>query len=114
MTDFSDDPAGDKIEQPTGRVNACERRRASLRQRKDHSIAQGPGPPQRPHMGASDEPDDILDPSAPTANTLSARAVLVEPHLGHFCGSVLLIDRTSWSNRVWQLWQVYSYIGMVA
>jgi len=37
-----------------------------------------------------------------------ARAVFAEPHLGHFCSSALLIDRTSWSNRVLQLWQVYS------
>ena len=108
MTDFSDDPAGDKIEQPTGRVNACERRRASLRQRKDHSIAQGPGPPQRPHMGASDEPDDLLDPSAPTANTLSARAVFVDPHLGQLIFSSPFIERTSFSNCVLHSLQSYS------
>jgi hypothetical protein len=59
-------------------------------------------------MGASLDPEDLVDPSAPTANTLRARAVLAEPHLGHFCASVLLMDRTSWSKRVWQLWQVYS------
>jgi hypothetical protein len=33
--------------------------------------------------GAADERFDPLAPSAPTAKTLSARAVCVEPHDGH-------------------------------
>jgi len=46
------------------------------------SIAQGPGPPQWPHMpGAA--AGALLADSAPTAKTLSARTVWVEPHLGH-------------------------------
>lgn len=64
--------------------------------------AHGPGPPQRPHppLGAADA--DAFDfapaPSAPTANTLSALAVLVDPHDGHFTlvappSSALLIVR---------------------
>jgi hypothetical protein len=52
---------------------------------------QGPGPPQRPHMpGAAD--DLLLLCSAPTAKTLSARAVCVEPHDGHliFASSLMV------------------------
>ena len=70
-------------------------------------MAQGPGPPQRPHMGASELAEDLAD-SAPTAKTLRLRAVCVEPHLGHFCLSAPFILRTNWSNFIWQLWQVYS------
>jgi hypothetical protein len=64
--------------------------------RKDH-IEQDPGaPPQRPHIGASeDEPEDFAPPSAPTAKTLSARCVFGEPHLGHFGLISLLIERCS-------------------
>jgi hypothetical protein len=59
-------------------------------------------------MGASELDEDLAD-SAPTAKTLSERAVCVEPHLGHFCLSAApLIVRTNWSNFEWQLWQVYS------
>jgi hypothetical protein len=50
---------------------------------------------------------DLL-PSAPTANTLSARAVLVEEHFGQGIGAWLVIDFTSRSNLVLQDEQVYS------
>jgi hypothetical protein len=60
-------------------------------------IPQGPGPPQRPHMPGAADSEDLLD-SAPTANTLSARLVFFDPHLGHSTGSRLDIDFTSRSN----------------
>ena len=45
-------------------------------------IPHDPGaPPQRPHIGSCDA--EAFAPSEPTANTLSARAVLVDPHIGH-------------------------------
>jgi hypothetical protein len=48
-----------------------------------HSIPHDPGaPPHRPHVGASDADDDFPAPSAPTAKTLSARAVFADPHSG--------------------------------
>jgi hypothetical protein len=51
-------------------------------------------------------------PSAPTANTLNARAVFVEPHDGHFtfasCASALLIVRCNCSNFSLHALQVYS------
>jgi hypothetical protein len=51
---------------------------------RDFYIWQDPGaPPQRPHMGAASLPEDFPLPSAPTAKTLSALAVCVEPHCGH-------------------------------
>jgi hypothetical protein len=50
-----------------------------------------------------------LGASAPTANTLIARAVLADPHLGHFTfGGSPAIVRTSCSNFASQLLQVYS------
>jgi hypothetical protein len=55
------------------------------------------GPPQRPQVGIS--PPALLADSVPTANTLSARAVCVEPHFGHAIGSSECIDFTSFSNR---------------
>jgi hypothetical protein len=66
-----------------------------------HPIAHGPGPPHRPHIGPSDEDDDDdFDPPSDdtAANTLSARAVSVEPQSGHGTFSLELIDRTSFSN----------------
>jgi len=76
-----------------------------------YPFAHGPGPPQRPHipgMLASDL--DLAELfSAPTANTLNERAVLVFPHFGHgVFSSAALIERTSFSNRSEQLAQVYS------
>ena len=54
-------------------------------------------------------------PSAPTANTLNARAVFVEPHDGHFTfvalaplSAALLIVRCNCSNRSLHALQVYS------
>ena len=52
-------------------------------------------------------------PSAPTAKTLSARAVFVDPHDGHFTfdastSSALLIVRCNWSNVALQALHVYS------
>jgi hypothetical protein len=46
----------------------------------------------------------------PTAKTLKAREVAVEPHAGHggFTSSALDIDRTSWSKRLLHFPQVYS------
>jgi hypothetical protein len=64
-----------------------------------YSIPQGPGPPHRPHIGPS--PADAVDlaaPSAPTAKTLNARAVWVEPHFSHSTLSAEFIDRMSFSN----------------
>jgi hypothetical protein len=50
---------------------------------------------------------DLL-PSAPTAKTLSERAVFVEEHFGHSTGSRLDIDLISRSNLAWHDPQVYS------
>lgn len=67
--------------------------------------AHDPGaPPHRPQIGA----DDSLADSAPTAKTLSDRAVFVDPHLGHAIGSVEFIDFTSFSNFLSQDLQAYS------
>jgi hypothetical protein len=52
-----------------------------------------------------------LAPSAPTANTLKLRAVLIDPHSGHFTfwsSVALLIARTNFSNFFSQLLHVYS------
>jgi hypothetical protein len=46
--------------------------------------------------------------SAPTANTLIARAVFVEPHSGHFTRSSLDIDLASFSNFASHDLQAYS------
>jgi len=64
-----------------------------------HMDAQGPGPPQRQHMPGAADWLDLPADSAPTAKTLSARAVLVEPHSGHSTSCGLVIDRTSFSKR---------------
>ena len=62
--------------------------------RRGYPIAHGPGPPQRPHIPSpAGAPDDFGADSAPTANTLSARAVFGEPHFGHFTAASLDIDR---------------------
>jgi hypothetical protein len=53
------------------------------------------------------EPADFPDPS-PTAKTLSARAVLVDPHDGHFAFASPLIVRCSCSNFPPQEPHVYS------
>jgi hypothetical protein len=44
----------------------------------------------------------------PTANTLRARDVSFEPHLGHWTASAVVIDFTSFSKSVLQDLQVYS------
>jgi len=61
-------------------------------------------------MGTSAPLADDFDraPSAPTANTLSERAVFVEPHSGHFAFGSPLIVRTSCSNLLLHDSQVYS------
>jgi hypothetical protein len=53
---------------------------------------------------------DLPAPSAPTANTLRLRPVLVDPHFGHagLSLSALLMARTSFSNFVSHFSQVYS------
>ena len=63
--------------------------------------------------GAAEEADFGFAPapSAPTAKTLSARAVFVEPHDGHFTfvsASALLIVRCNCSNCSLHALQVYS------
>jgi hypothetical protein len=64
-----------------------------------HPIAQGPGPPHRPHPGPSPaDAEDFAAPSATTAKTLSARAVCVDPHFSHSTVSAEFIDRISFSN----------------
>ena len=74
---------------------------------ESYPIPHGPGPPHRPHIpGASAALD--FDAPAPTATTLNARFVCVEPHSGHFTFaslSAMLFAR--WSNDFWQLLQVY-------
>jgi hypothetical protein len=74
----------------------------------NHPIAHDAGgPPHRPHIGTSDE--ELLPAvCAPTANTLNARAVFVDPHFGHATFSVELIDFTSFSNFSSQALQSYS------
>jgi hypothetical protein len=67
-------------------------------------------PPQRPQEGASERlgiwaEGWLLEL---TANRLSARAVLDEPHSGHLTFSSVVIERTSCSNLLLQALQVYS------
>jgi len=82
---------------------------ADMTQTRQYPDAQGPGPPHLPHVpGGVDVEDLEEDPSAPTANTLSARAVLLDPHEGHFTFASPLIDRTSCSNFALHCPQVYS------
>lgn len=77
--------------------------------RRRHPIAHGPGPPQRPHMGPASLPEDLEAPSEETAaNTLSARAVWVEPQSGQGTFSVELMERISFSNRLPQGLHWYS------
>jgi hypothetical protein len=60
-------------------------------------------------MPGAAEDDALPDCSAPTAKTLSMRAVWVEPHCGHGTNwSCWLMLRTSRSNLLLQLLQVYS------
>jgi hypothetical protein len=65
-----------------------------------------------PGAAAADDPgDDLPAPSAPTANTLSARAVRVDPHDGHLTSAASaagVIDRCNCSNFASQAWHVYS------
>ena len=57
-------------------------------------IEHDPGaPPQRPHVGEDDDGEPFPPVSAPTANTLSARAVFGDPHVGHFGLISFVIDR---------------------
>jgi hypothetical protein len=51
--------------------------------------------------------DDGFDSEA-TANTLRFRAVLVDPHSGHFTSSVEVIDLASFSKLFLHDLQVYS------
>jgi hypothetical protein len=60
-------------------------------------MAQGPGPPQRPQVGAVDK--DLAD-SEPTENTLIDRAVRLDPHLGQSMPLADDIDLISFSNFV--------------
>jgi len=82
------------------------------RREEPHPIPHVPGTRPQPHIpGAAEAAPDDLAPSAPTANTLKLRAVLTEPQSGHFTFSpsvALLIARTSFSNFLSQLLQVYS------
>jgi len=74
-----------------------------------YPIAQGPGPPQRPHIPGGGALD-FGALSAPTANTLNVRAVCAHPHSGHFTfdASDAFIVRTSCSNDFLQALHVYS------
>jgi hypothetical protein len=45
------------------------------------------------------EGEDLLDDSLPTAKTLSSRAVLDEPHAGHFTLVSAVMERCSCSKR---------------
>lgn len=78
-----------------------------------YRIPHGPGPPQRPQMGISVEPDRP-DSSELTENTLSFRFVSEEWHFGQIAGSEWVIERWSFS----KLWphcrQIYSYIGITS
>jgi hypothetical protein len=68
---------------------------------RDH-IEHDPGaPPHRPQDGTVDDAADEAFPldSAPTAKTLSARAVFGEPHVGHFGFVSSLMERCNCSNR---------------
>jgi hypothetical protein len=77
--------------------------------RVQNPLAQGPGPPQRPHIPGGVEGDGFaLAPSAPTAKTLSVRAVFLDPHLGQGIFSSLFMLRTSFSKFSLQSWQAYS------
>jgi hypothetical protein len=58
--------------------------------------------------GAADDAAVALAPSAPTANTLSARAVLAEPHSGHLTLASDDIVRSNCSNLASHDLQVYS------
>ncbi len=62
-------------------------------------------PPQWPQVGGAEE---VLPLVVLTAKTLIDRVVLVDPHFGHGCLPVSLIDFTSFSNFVSQSGQVYS------
>jgi hypothetical protein len=52
--------------------------------------------------------EELDELGAPTENTLIARAVFVDPHLGQAIFSVELIDFTSFSNFVSHSLQAYS------
>jgi len=75
---------------------------------KSHSpIAHGPGPPHLPHIPGGGA--ELLAPADETvANTLSARAVCFEPHLGHTASSALAAFFTSFSNLLSHFRQLYS------
>src|SRR5205085_7579399 len=71
-------------------------------------IEQEPGgPPQRPQVGTDVEEADLLLSDA-TAKTLRDRAVLADPHCGHFALTSPLIVRCSCSHFAWHFSQVYS------
>ena len=85
-----------------------ERARQVSAVQASHPIAHDPGgPPQRPHMGASDAPE-LFGAAELTAKTLRLRAVCSDPHLGHLNFGSPLMLRTSCSNLALQDWQVYS------
>ena len=93
--------------------SSAPRRFQDARPLGQNSDAHGPGPPQRPHIpGAPLGADDFPPDSAPTAKTLSARAVFVDPHDGHFVpapsSAVAVIVRCNCSNFAWHDLQVYS------
>src|SRR4051812_7654773 len=78
-------PRANRYVNPLNRAAASD---TAVRSSSQYPEAQGPGPPQRPHIPGAGELalllDDELAPAAPTANTLSARAVCVDPQDGHF------------------------------
>jgi hypothetical protein len=74
-------------------------------------LPQGPGPPQRPHIGIAGVVD-FADASDATAKALNLRPTFVDPHCGHFALSRSLADRTSVSNDILHDRHSYSYIGI--
>jgi hypothetical protein len=88
----------------SGELQRAHHRR--WRRKSQYPEGQGPGPPHRPHPGAAAEELGLLDD--PAAKTLIARAVLVDPQLGHFAFVSELIERSNCSNLASQALQVYS------
>lgn len=72
---------------------------------RGHPIPQGLEEPQGQQAGAAGAPAAL---SAPTAKTLSARAVWLDPHSGHLTFVSLFIERTSCSNFASHRLQAYS------
>jgi hypothetical protein len=75
-----------------------------------HPMPHGPLPPQREQPPPSLEV--FFAVAAPTAKTLSDRAVWVDLQDGQGTFSLEFIDRAKWSNVFLHFWQTYSYMGI--